>query len=394
MPLNLNEIQKNIVRISIKNWNQSFGGTSSSEIAKKIGVEHYLIMDAMENLVSNGMGSINANVEMFEVSIDVDAAERNFNFIPITLHIYFPSKDMLDEYFYTSDLVRKGIPEYKKRLHLGAHQLGQVFFDEAVLSRYFDYPEYYDVDDSRSGGHIYIASDETPEERYIYVRHGRKTLTNGKSVIVAIYKDLANMSEFEQRYWHSHELNIQELDFLSNDEAYENFFNRNYEGAWINYTDELSDLTKNFESLNSLFENKVFNKTRNIYCRPPVENTHKAYFDSCSELFKLVGPDNINQKTLKDFLKKHKACSDKDFEYESGKDISKLDLMGLFEEKIGTSKKLTKAVRLLQKDRTEADHKIIESKISKENLTENFFAHVMEFNKNLKDIIEKIKNPS
>ncbi|MGE8594323.1 MAG: hypothetical protein ACN6NY_03645, partial [Acinetobacter faecalis] len=62
--------------------------------------------------------------------------------------------------------------------------------------------------------------------------------------------------------------------------------------------------------------------------------------------------------------------------------------------KIGTSKKLTKAVRLLQKDRTEADHKIIESKISKENLVEIFFAHVMEFNKNLKDIIEKIKNPS
>lgn len=202
------------------------------------------------------------------------------------------------------------------------------------------------------------------------------------------------MSEFEQRYWHSHELSIQELEFIPNDDAYEKFFDRNYEGAWVEYTDELADLTKNLEAVNSLFDNKIFNKIRNVYCRPPVENTQKAYFDSCSELFKLVGPDNINQKALKDFLKKHKACSDKDFEYESGKDVSKLDLMGLFEEKIGTSKKLTKAVRLLQKDRTEADHKIIESKISKENLVEIFFAHVMEFNKNLKDIIEKIKNPS
>ncbi|WEH92229.1 hypothetical protein PYR76_06440 [Acinetobacter soli] len=41
--------------------------------------------------------------------------------------------------------------------------------------------------------------------------------------MVAIYKDLANMSEFEQRYWHSHELSIQGLEFLPNDEAYENF---------------------------------------------------------------------------------------------------------------------------------------------------------------------------
>lgn len=389
--MDFDSIKKKIVKISIENWNKSFGGTASSEIASKIEIDNSIVMGVMEDLVANNYGTINVNVELSQISMGIETSELEFN--PITVHIYFPSKQMLEEYFYSSDLVRASIPEYKKRLYLGAHQLAQVFFDEAVLARYFDYPEYYDLDDSRSGGHIYICSEETPEERYIHVRHGRKTLENGKSVIVAIYKDLANMSEFEQRYWHSHELNIHQLDFLSNDEAYEKFFNRNYEGAWVDYTDELSDLTKNLESLNSLFENKVFNKTRNIYCRPPVENTQKAYFDSCSELFKLVGPDNINQKTLKEFLKKHKACLDKDFTYESEKDISKLDLMGLFEEKIGTSKKLTKAVRLLQKDRTEADHKIIESKITRENLAEKFFAHVSEVNKNLNDIIERIKNP-
>lgn len=390
--MKLSEIQKNIEKISIENWNKSFGGTASSEIANKIEIDNSIVMRAMEDLVAENYGAINANVELSQISIDSES--REFEFTPIKVHIYFPSKQMLEEFFYSSDLVRKSIPEYKKRLYLGAHQLSQVLFDESVLARYFDYPEYYELDDSRSGGHIYICSEETSEERYIHVRHGRKTLANGKSAIVAIYKDLANMSEFEQRYWHSHELSIQELEFIPNDDAYEKFFDRNYEGAWVEYTDELADLTKNLEAVNSLFDNKIFNKIRNVYCRPPVENTQKAYFDSCSELFKLVGPDNINQKALKDFLKKHKACSDKDFEYESGKDVSKLDLMGLFEEKIGTSKKLTKAVRLLQKDRTEADHKIIESKISKENLVEIFFAHVMEFNKNLKDIIEKIKNPS
>ncbi|WP_288490992.1 hypothetical protein [Acinetobacter soli] len=386
------EIVKNeIVKISIENWNKSFGGTSSSEIADKIEVDNSIVMMAMENLVAKKYGTINANVELSYVSLNSET--RDFNFTPIKVHIYFPSSEMLEEYFYSTDLVRKNIPEYRKKLHLGAHQLSQVVFDEAVLSRYFDYPEYYEVDDSRSGGHIYISSEETPEERYIHVRHGRKKLTNGKSVVVAIYKDLANMSEFEQRYWHSHELSIQGLEFLPNDEAYENFFNRNYEGAWIDYKDELLDLTKNLELLNSLFPNNIFYKTENIYCRPPVKNTKKAYFDSCSELFKLVGPDNINQKILKIYLKEQNFCSDKDFEYESGKDISKLDLMGLFEEKIGVSKKLTQVVRLLQKDRTEADHKITESKIIDDNLTEKFFTHVIQLNNNLINIIEKIKNP-
>ncbi|MGE8594188.1 MAG: hypothetical protein ACN6NY_02930 [Acinetobacter faecalis] len=326
--MKLSEIQKNIEKISIENWNKSFGGTASSEIANKIEIDNSIVMRAMEDLVAENYGAINANVELSQISIDSES--REFEFTPIKVHIYFPSKQMLEEFFYSSDLVRKSIPEYKKRLYLGAHQLSQVLFDESVLARYFDYPEYYELDDSRSGGHIYICSEETPEERYIHVRHGRKTLANGKSAIVAIYKDLANMSEFEQRYWHSHELSIQELEFIPNDDAYEKFFDRNYEGAWVEYTDELADLTKNLEVVNSLFDNKIFNKIRNVYCRPPVENTQKAYFDSCSELFKLVGPDNINQKALKDFLKKHKACSDKDFEYESGKDVSKLDLMGSF----------------------------------------------------------------
>ena len=384
-------IKKKIAIISIENWHKSFGGTASSEIASKIEIDNSIVMGAMEDLVANNYGTINANVELSQISIDKKTMK--FDFTPITVHIYFPSKQMLEEYFYSSDLVRKSIPEYKKRLYLGAHQLAQVLFDESVLARYFDYPEYYDLNDSRSGGHIYICSEETPEERYIHVRHGRKTLANGKSVIVAIYKDLVNMSEFEQRYWHSHELKVEELNFLSNDEAYERFFNRNYEGAWVEYEDDLLDLSKNIELLNSFFEGNILNKTNNIYCRPPVENTFKAYFDSCSELFKLVGPDNINQKTLKAYLKNNKACLDQDFQHqESGRPLSSMQLMQLFEVKIGVTNEFTESIRLLQKDRTEADHKIIESKIAGDNLVEKFFSHIRELNRNILAIIEILKN--
>ena len=38
--LKLDEIQKNIEKISIENWNKSFGGTASSEIANKIEIDN------------------------------------------------------------------------------------------------------------------------------------------------------------------------------------------------------------------------------------------------------------------------------------------------------------------------------------------------------------------
>lgn len=202
------------------------------------------------------------------------------------------------------------------------------------------------------------------------------------------------MSEFEQRYWHSHELSIHELKFIPNDEAYEKFFDRSYEGAWVEYIDELADLTKNLEAVNSLFDNKIFNKIRNTYCRPPVENTKKAYFDSCSELFKLVGPDNINQKVLKEFLKNNKACVEENFQHpNSGRPLSAIQLIELFELKIGAPNNFSKNIRLIQKDRTEADHKITESTISSDNWVEKFFNHVRDLNSNILAIIEIIKNP-
>lgn len=86
LSLKLSEIQKNIEKISIENWNKSFGGTASSEIANKIEIDNSIVMRAMEDLVAANYGTINANVELSQISIDSET--REFEFTPIKVHIY------------------------------------------------------------------------------------------------------------------------------------------------------------------------------------------------------------------------------------------------------------------------------------------------------------------
>ena len=392
--MKLSELERSIISLSVEQWNKTFGGIDSLELARKIQLSNEKIMEAIEGLVFKQIGTMNANAEFFVIRIDSDNANFDIDDKHIIAHVFFPPIEALESYYYSSNLVRSNFPEYKRRLHLGEHQLGQVFFDEAVLSRYFDYPEYYEVDDSRSGGRISISSDQTPDEKYLDVRHGKKVLSNGRSLVVAIFKDLSRMSEQEQRHWHAHELDVKDMDFEINDKAYQKFIDRNYYGACINYENDLLELEQQLKEFNGCFNINIFNQTENIYCRPPTENTNKAFFDSCSELFKIVGSDNINQKALKFFLIESKSCGEDDFLHESGRPLSAIQLFELLEKKVNVQNNFSKAVRSLQKDRTAADHKIIKPEINDGNKVEDFFGHCKALTSALKNIVLEIKrNP-
>ena len=169
------DIQKNILDLSIAQWNQSFGGTSALDIGDKISVSNEDVMREMESLCKDKKGTINANIELYVIRIDPENPKFEIPKESTKTHVFFPSKELLEDYFYGSELVREDFPEYIKRLHCGAHQLELVMFSEEVLSRYFYHPEWYEVDDSLSGGHIW-AKSETPENRYLYVRHGKRKL--------------------------------------------------------------------------------------------------------------------------------------------------------------------------------------------------------------------------
>jgi NADH/NAD ratio-sensing transcriptional regulator Rex len=64
-------LRDEIIRISIERWNSSFGGISASEIANKLKVEHQIILKELEYLESIGKGTLNKNVELCSISIDI-----------------------------------------------------------------------------------------------------------------------------------------------------------------------------------------------------------------------------------------------------------------------------------------------------------------------------------
>ena len=369
--MNANEIQTLILDLSIKQWNRSFGGTSALDICDKISASNEEVMKEMENLCESGKGTINANVELYQIRIDPDNPKLEIPSESTTTHVFFPSKELLEENFYSSCLVREKYPEYKNRLHCGAHQLDLVMFSEEVLARYFDHPEYYEVDDSLSGGHIW-AKSEAPENRYLYVRHGKRKLEDGQAVVTATFKDLYAMSPEEQRHWHAYEL--QEPYFCRNDPNFDRFVARTYEGAFVDYPNPIQDVLCMIAVINEAFGDQLlFRKAQNEYFRAPVENTRKAYYDCCSEFYKLIGPDSLNQKQIKKLLKEKFSVEDNELIHsEFNRSLSTIQLLELLERKMGIDGLLSSQIRKIGKDRMEADHKITNSTAEEGNFVEEF----------------------
>ena len=369
--LSANEIQTRILDLSINQWNRSFGGTSALDICDKISASNEEVMKEMENLCEEGKGTINANVELYQIRIDPDNPKLEIPSESTITHVFFPSKDLLEEHFYRSGLVREKYPEYKNRLHCGAHQLEPVMFSEEVLARYFDHPEYYDIDDSLSGGHIW-AKSEAPENRYLYVRHSKRKLDDGQAVVTAIFKDLYAMSPEEQRHWHAYEL--QEISFSNEDPNFARFVARTYEGAFVEYPNPIQDVLGLIAVINEAFGAELlFRKAQNDHFRAPVENTRKAYYDCCSEFYKLIGPDSLNQKLIKKLLKEKFSTEDNELVHsESNRPLSTIQLLELLERKMGIEGLLSSQVRLIGKDRMEADHKITSSTAEESNFMEEF----------------------
>lgn len=359
---------KKVLDASILSWNRTFGGASALSICDEVESSNQEVMAAMEELCNRGDGSMNENVSLYQLNFDTKESKFNFPEKPTVTHVFFPDSKHLENYFYTSHLVRERHPEYKNRLHCGAHQMNMVSFTEEVLARYFDHPEFYEINDSLAGGSI-MSTSTCPDERYIYVRHGKRKLVDKGSVVTAFYKDLYSMSDEEQRHWHAYE--VKEANFEENDSNFGRFVARALDGAFVTFPDPIQDVSKKLSSINNTA--KLFLKTENIHFRMPVENTRKSYYDCCSELYKIIGPDNINQKAVVYILKSDFTVSDSELIHtESNRPLSSIQLLELLEKKMNIEKTLSKEVRKVGKHRTEADHKIISPAVEDINFIELF----------------------
>lgn len=344
---------------AVNSWFKNPAGTSALDVARDLSLDHSLVMRLFEELAEKGHGSINADVTLYQVSFDSENIAAGFKHEPVVTHIFFPSKQALRDAFYSSSLPQQRLPEYTTRLHLGAHQIGLAYFSEEVLARYLDHPELYAINDSLAGGDV-SALSSTPEDRYLYVRYGKCRLRSGSIAVTAIFKDLSDMGPSEQRFWHSFEIESPDID--KSDAHFQNFLARTYEGDFVDFEDPITRLLEGVEGVNkALNPNNLFAKSKNIHLRLPVEKTYKSHCDAASELYKIVGPDNLSQSTLKGLLTKDFGMTPDDLKHaESGKPLSTLQLLALLEQKLKAPGLLTNLLRPLSELRVSADHKVLE----------------------------------
>jgi hypothetical protein len=367
------EQSSRVIAYAVEVWGRTHGGISGLDIAEHLSISHDDVLRILEELNANGHGSLNRNVELYQVRIDPENPCEKMDGERVTTHMYFPSKEILHRAFFASNLPSKNVPEYKKRLHLGASQIGLVFFTEEVLTRYLDHPELYEIHDSLAGGDV-SSLYESPEDRQLYVRYGKSRLKSGKTAVTAIVHDLSVMSASEQRYWHSHEIEKPSID--RTDENFKRFLARTYDGEFVDFPDPISEVVEAMTTVNEALAPEVlFTRPANIHLRLPVEQTYKALCDSASELYKLVGPDGISQPTLRKHLASRHGLKDDAFIHKKeGRPLSTMQLIGLLESLTSPSSSYAKAVKKVGELRIDADHKILTKEAGKENYSDVFAA--------------------
>lgn len=364
-------LEKKILIECAKSWGKTFGGISALDISDKFKISNRKAMGIFERFVSKGLGTINANVTLGYIKFRVPPSEDSFKTGTKVTHIFFPSQSVLKDYYYESSLSREDFPEYTKRLFLGAHQLKLVLFKDEVLQKYFSHQDKYEINDTLAGGDI-TSIGEDMDENYIYVRYGKKLIDGGYTAISVIMKDLHTMSVAEQNYWSAYELKSAILD--QNDKNFQLFLKRTYDGEIVHFPDIFSKLKESLNKVNRNFSNRpLFNRLENSHLRSPVENTNKSFMDICSELYKLIGPDNINDKVLHEFvLNKLKLTLDDIKHKESGRNFSTMQLIDFIQNRLTVKTNLTDIIKKIQEYRTEADHKILTETKSDENYVKKF----------------------
>lgn len=358
MPTSLSPELAKVLATCVEHWFRNTGGTSCLDLAQSLNISHASAMAAVEQLVACGYGSMNGNVELFQVTFDLKDPSAGLKSEPIVTHIFFPSKDSLREAFYASDLSKTELPEYVTRMRLGANQIELVWFTEDVLSRYMKHPEFYDLRDSLAGGDV-STNSSAPSDRHLWVRYGKARLGSGQIAVTAIYKDLADMSPAEQYHWRAHEIGDAKPD--PRDRHFRDFLARTYDGEFVDYEDPLSSLVAEVAKINAAFGDPPLMKAaENVHLHLPVDSTYKAYCDSASELYKIVGPDNLSSSAIKKILSERFGLPQTEFVHkESQRPLSSLQLLTLLEDVIGASGLVTKPIREVGSLRVAADHKIL-----------------------------------
>lgn len=390
-------LEQKILDYSISHWQKDFTGISGINIAQHFKIPHKKVLAIFDELEKQKKGSIRRDVKLYQLTISVNKPKFGKP-KEINTSIFFPSKDILTESFYSNELHRKNIPEYTARLYKGGSQIQLLYFDHEVLDRYLKHREIYDIEDTVASGDIHLSheylsgltEDELEKIDFPLVRFGKRHLSNGTAVITVILHDLSELPEKEQAHWYAHEK--KEPLFSTNDTDFEIFFRRNFEAEFLDDNDPLQKVLEEISKLNALVGEKgLFTIESNPYLSYPVVNTYKSFCDSCSELYKLIGPDSLSEKQLKHFLQKHFSFSANDFIHPtSQKPLGKLDLLKRICNKVGCDS-LFNIIEEAKNHRVSADHKVTQPSIAEQNYITEFRRILYELSMSLKSFAQEIE---
>lgn len=322
-----------ILEYCSKKWFDNPAGISALDLAKHLQITNEAAMRIFESFNELEYGTLNRNVKLYSAHFDPKNVSKSMDFKEEITHIFFPSSRVLATYYEKLGLLRQNFPEYKKRLKLGAGQMHPVYFEEEVLRKYFDHPEKYEVEDSESGGLVLSRGEEIP---YIWVRYSKRKLENGNIAVGAIYKDLAAMSDTDQKYWSSYEVKGAKFVEYEKDEAFQRFVKNQIYGEFADYVDPIAEVFSLLKKINEAVGVTVFRQVQNKSVIPPIENTFKSFCDSCSELDKLFANGNIDGKNLKNWMMRQKIASESDFICSDNKhpEITPRQMLKLLESKV------------------------------------------------------------
>jgi hypothetical protein len=322
-----------ILEYCSKKWFDNPAGIDALDLAKHFQITNEAAMRIFESLNELEYGTLNRNVKLSVVHFDLKNVSESLDSKEEITHIFFPSSRVLAAYYEKLGLHRQNIPEYQKRLKLGAGQMSPVYFEEEVLRKYFDHPEKYECDDSESGGSVLSRGEETP---YIGVSYSKRKMEDGNIAIGAFCKDLADMSDNDQKYWASYEITRGEFLEYEKDEAYQQFVKSQIYGEFADYVDSIAEVFSFLKKINETVGVTVFRQVQNKSVIPPVENTFKSFCESCSELDKLFANSNIDGKNLKIWMLQRNVALESDFTCPDNKhpEITPRQMLKLLESKV------------------------------------------------------------
>lgn len=380
----MNDLKQSIMDCSLEHWHRYFTGISGIAVAEHLDLPHELVLRAFDELEAEGKGTVRRGVTLYQLFISIDEP-RFREEKPILTAIFFPAPEVLTENFYSSLLCRSNIPEYKARLYKGGSQVQLVYFSSDVLTKYLEHIEVYEVEDSVSGGHICRRDGSD----FPLMRFGRRRLRDGTVVVTAILWDLAQLPEKEQAYWHAYE--IESPCFTRDDPDFAIFYRQNFEAEFLDDNDPLRNVLAEIREINGLFgPDGLFSLRTNPYLRYPLGNTYKSFSDACSELYKLVGPDSLEIKTLKNLLTNYFNYQQQAFLHpNTGRPLGKLDLLKHLCENLGCDK-LPRIIKRIKQHRINADHRVIAPHVASTNYFAEFRGLLQELYEGLREFREQV----